>query len=98
MTLLNGMPIVRRRVFLQIDAERRKQNQKWGDQRHDVYKFLAILGEEVGEANKAVLHTEFGGPEAEGLREELIQVAAVAVKMIENIDRGLMEIPRASEG
>ncbi len=77
-------------VLLAIATERDKQDTKWGDQKHGVYTWLAILGEEVGEANKAARHTEFGGEEAGGLREELIQLAAVAVKMVENIDRGLL--------
>lgn len=73
-----------------VSSERLKQNDKFGDQKHDIYKWLAILGEEVGEVNKAALHTEYGGPESGNVREELVQVAAVAVKMIENIDRGLL--------
>jgi NTP pyrophosphatase (non-canonical NTP hydrolase) len=40
-----------------------------------------ILGEEVGEVNKAVLESGIG------VREELIQVAAVAVAWAEAIDR-----------
>lgn len=77
-------------ALLHAGMERLKQNDKFGDQKHDIYKWLAILGEEVGEVNKAALHTEYGGPEAGNVREELVQVAAVAVKMIENIDRGLL--------
>jgi len=84
-------------VLRDIDDEREKQLEKWGDQRHDVYTFLSILGEEVGEAHKAALHTHFGGPEAGKLREELIQVAAVAVQIVEQLDRGVLSlIPRGA--
>ena len=38
-----------------ILAERKRQDTKWGEQNHNIYKWLAILGEEVGEANKAAL-------------------------------------------
>jgi NTP pyrophosphatase (non-canonical NTP hydrolase) len=81
---------LRTSVLADISGERDVQDNKWGDQQHDIYKFLAILGEEVGEVNKAALHTEYGGPEAGKIREELVQVAAVAVKMLENLDRGLL--------
>lgn len=73
-----------------VAEERQRQFEKWGDQRHDIFRWLAILGEEVGEANTAALHAEFGGPEAENLRKEFVQVAAVAVQVIEHIDRGVI--------
>ena len=62
--------------------ERSKQDDKWGEQNHDIYKWLAILGEEVGEANKSAIDGD-----VDGLVEELIQVGAVAVAMIESIYR-----------
>lgn len=81
---------LRTSVLADVSGERDVQDVKWGDQKHDIYRFLAILGEEVGEVNKAALHTEYGGAEAGKVREELVQVAAVAVKIIENMDRGLL--------
>ena len=62
--------------------ERSNQDKKWGEQNHNVYKWLAILGEEVGEANKAALESN----ESE-LINELIQISAVSVAMIESIYR-----------
>ena len=76
-------------LLSEVAAERQRQTEKWGEQNHSTYKYLAILGEEVGEANKAVLDHEDkpeGNP-LENLRMELIQVAAVAVAMIECGDR-----------
>ena len=55
---------------------------KKGEQNHDIYKWLAILGEEVGEANKSALDGDI-----DELVSELIQVGAVAVAMIESIYR-----------
>ena len=69
-------------IFTLIHNERKRQDEKWGEQNHDVYKWLAILGEEVGEANKAALDKD----EAE-LISELIQISAVTVAMIESIYR-----------
>jgi NTP pyrophosphatase (non-canonical NTP hydrolase) len=65
-----------------ILRERRKQDDKWGEQNHDVYKWLAILGEEVGEANKAALEDS-----RNDLINELIQIGAVTVAMIESLKR-----------
>jgi hypothetical protein len=50
----------------------------------------AILSEEVGESAQEVLTLEWGEEAGGGhgnLREELVQVAAVAVAWIEAIDR-----------
>ena len=65
-----------------IIAERNRQDEKWGEQNHDVYKWLAILGEEVGEANKAALENDYSE-----LMQELIQIGAVTVAMIESLER-----------
>lgn len=70
-----------------IFAERQRQELQWGEQNHDAFKWLAILGEEVGEANQAALHDEFGGHAKGTLRKELVQIAAVAIAFIECLDR-----------
>lgn len=72
-----------------LDAmlERERQDEKWGQQNHDPEVWLAILVEEVGEWSEALLHAKFGGPAAGGLRTEIIQVAAVALAIIECCDR-----------
>ena len=70
------------KILANIKNERKKQDEKWGEQNHNIYKWLAILGEEVGEVNKAALE----GKKNE-IIEELIQVGAVAVAMIESIKR-----------
>ena len=69
-------------VVSSILIERQKQHDKWGEQNHDVYKWLAILGEEVGEANKAALEDS-----RDDLINELIQIGAVTVAMIESLKR-----------
>jgi len=67
--------------------ERVKQNEKWGEQNHDPFTYLAVLGEEYGELCQAALQTKYGGPAAAGLREEAVQTAAVALAIVECIDR-----------
>ena len=65
-----------------IIAERARQDEKWGEQNHNIYKWLAILGEEVGEVNKAVLEDNY-----KDVIDELIQIGAVTVAMIESLER-----------
>jgi hypothetical protein len=69
-------------IFQNIALERRRQDAKWGVQNHDAYFWLAILGEEFGEAAKAAVEDR-----AVDLRTELIHVAAVAVAAIESLNR-----------
>lgn len=70
-----------------IRAELERQNNKWGEQNHDDYRWLAILIEEVGEAAQAILHDEFGGSHAGTAKTELVHVAAVAVQWLECMER-----------
>ena len=79
-------------------AERVRQDAKWGEQNHDPFAYLTILTEEVGEFAQAALHTRFGGPAAEGLREEAVHVAAVALAIVECIDRGTWRWPQEAMG
>jgi NTP pyrophosphatase (non-canonical NTP hydrolase) len=72
-------------------AERQRQDAKWGEQNHDPFCYLTILMEEVGELSQAALHARFGGPAAEGLRKEAVQTAAVALAIVECLDRGKWE-------
>jgi len=75
------------RAYESIVTERLEQHEQWGDQSgHPDTVWLAILTEEVGEAAQAVLHNRFEGKAAGTLRDELVQVAAVAMAWIEAVD------------
>lgn len=62
--------------------ERESQYEKWGQQDHDEDRWMVILMEEVGEAARAIFDEN-----PANYREELLQVAAVAVAAIEAFDR-----------
>lgn len=68
--------------------EMKRQDIRWGADR-DQHPFVwgAILTEEVGELNQAFLHNNFGGSHAGTARHEAVQVAAVALQIIEYFDR-----------
>jgi len=73
-------------VLNDVASERARQDRKWGGwpgvDRVDE-RFTAVLGEEFGEVCKALMEDGELSPE---IREELIQVAAVAVAWVEQID------------
>lgn len=74
-------------VVGEVGDERVRQDKKWGEQNHAAPVWFAILGEEVGEVARAMLE---GKPGA--YREELLQVAAVAIAAVECYDRIMRDI------
>lgn len=81
----------RESIFAEIINERENQDLKWGEQNHHPMIWLGILGEEFGEVCQAATDAFMQGRtkpvEYDEYRSELIQVAAVAVSMIECLDR-----------
>lgn len=74
-------PPVRKAIQEMIVEERLKQDIKWGPARTmNPFKWAAILTEEVGEVSSACLEQD-----DENLKEELIQVAAVALAWLERL-------------
>lgn len=78
-------------ILKEVAEERQRQDNKFGEQNHSPMHWMPILMEEVGEAAKAALDVHFEYPNVSrdyaAYREELIQVAAVAVAAIECLDR-----------
>lgn len=81
-------------ILTEVRHERVRQNGLFGEQNHEPLIWLGILAEEFGEAAREANDIHFKNykkhSEAELLdryREELVQVAAVSVAMIECLDR-----------
>lgn len=74
-------------VISAIKNERKRQNDKWGIQRHDYGTWLTILVEEVGEVAQAMQTKKGWGKDSDkdDLYEELIHVAAVAAAIAEQV-------------
>lgn len=100
-------------VLYEVGLEREKQTRKWGTQGHGMPVWLAILGEEFGELCQAALRARttnapMNEQSAEemvahqcslrDMRVEAIQVAAVAVAMIEAIDDQRADVGRYEPG
>lgn len=90
-----------------IDAERHRQDRKWGVQDHDHFTWLAILMEEMGETSQAMLKFFDLADRPKDvpldeliahIEEELTQTAAVAVAWLENIHRRKMEQEKRNNG
>lgn len=76
---MNKNDILRVKAIKLTFSERIKQDKKWGLQRHSREKWLTILMEEVGELAKEALEKNDAN-----YMEELIQVAAVSIAMLEH--------------
>jgi len=85
------------KILQDIRNERNRQDKKWGEQNHHPMEWLAILGEEYGEACKGALEAHFPGYGITGdysdYRKELIEVAAVVVAAIECLDKSNWKRP-----
>lgn len=81
-----------------VIAEMNRQDKKWGaDRNQHPFVWQTILSEEVGEFSQAILHDEFGGHKAGTAREEMVQVAAVALQIIEYYDRHCASVPESEQ-
>lgn len=89
------------KVIRMIMDERARQNEIWGaDITNHPFEWMSILGEEYGELCQAVnescfengKHPELGG--AENVIKEAVQVAAVAVAIIEQFSESKGEVTK----
>lgn len=68
--------------FTAVINEMTRQDEKWGECRDQhPYVWLAVLGEEVGEVNRGALEEDW-----QNYKEEIIQVIAVCMQMLKNIN------------
>jgi len=51
----------------------------------DMFRQLAIMQEEAGEVTKAVLDYHYSGGSLNDVRNELVQTAAMCVRMLQNL-------------
>ncbi len=74
-----------------VIAERKRQNEKWGyPQNNTPFEWVSILTEEVGELAQATNDAFMGqikSNQTDKIVREAIQVAAVAVAIIEHLSK-----------
>ena len=77
------MSIIQKNVIQDILKERERQDAEHGEDRNLLpSEWLLILGEEFGEVCTGIANWDI-----DSIREEAVQVAAVAIAMVECIDR-----------
>jgi len=69
-----------------IDAELKRAEKKHPDFPTDMFRQVAIMNEEAGEVTKAVLHYHYEGGSLKDVREELIQTAAMCMRMLGTLE------------
>lgn len=86
---------IQEQVIKDVLKERQRQDNKWGEQNHPPHFWTGILGEEYGELCEAINETVFdngtdlGG--YENMKKEAIHVAAVAIGLLECLERNKYE-------
>lgn len=77
----------RLRKYAEIESELQRATKKHPNYPTDMFQQLAIMQEEAGEVTKAVLDHHFEKGTLEHVREELIQTAAMCVRMLQNLPK-----------
>ena len=92
-----------KRTIEDILKESVRQNEKFGwNRNHHPAEWLMILGEEVGEVNEEGINYTFNPDRLKpmnllDMRKELVQVAAVAMAFIEDLDDNYLPKYKNSE-
>ena len=71
--------------YAEIDSELKRAEKKHPIFPKDMFQQLAIMQEEAGEVTKAVLHYHYEKGTLQHVREELIQTAAMCMRMLQNL-------------
>lgn len=101
--LLNKVRESHAQIVEDLLKERVRQNEKFGwNRNHHPAEWLMILGEEVGEANEEGINYTFNPDRLKpmhllDMRKELVQVAAVAMAFIEDLDDHYLPPPKDLE-
>lgn len=75
----------RLRKYAEIESELQRATKKHPNYPTDMFQQLAIMQEEAGEVTKAVLDYHNGVDSIEHVKEELIQTAAMCMRMLNNL-------------
>lgn len=77
---------IREWLWIEMTAERKRQDRKWGEQNHADDYWLGIVMEEIGEVAKAVIERK-----DDELTDEIIQSMAVLCSWMEARNRRHIE-------
>ena len=75
----------RLKKYDRIDVELRRAEKKHPNYPTDMFRQVAIMNEEAGEVTKAVLHYHYENGSLQDVKDELIQTAAMCMRMLNAI-------------
>lgn len=82
--MVDELPLDKMRWIKAILSERERQDKKWGSPQENTYcEWSSILAEETGELAKELNELNFGRGDTEKMAAEAVQVAAVALAILE---------------
>ncbi len=73
--------------YAPIDAELKRAEKIHPLYPYDMFVQVAIINKEAGEITKAVLHYEYEGGSLEDVKKELIQTAAMCMRMLNRLNQ-----------
>ena len=76
----------RLQIYNPIDAELKRAESIYPDYPKDMFRQLAIMQEEAGEVTKAVLDYCYANGTLDQVKEELIQTAAMCMRMLKILE------------
>lgn len=76
------------KIFEDVQAEAKRQDELHPNENNTIVAWIAILGEEFGELCAEGLTSHFTGMTPSNLRDEAIQVATVALRIVDEFDEG----------
>lgn len=75
-------------VLAEVSEERSLRHKVYGEQDYDPFRWIAELGDKYGKVCSEAVEALETNPQAlQGYREELVQLAAMAVEAVECLDR-----------
>lgn len=84
----------RKTILNDVFKEMDRQSSLWGQQNHEPIVWCGILGEEVGQVNKAAIESHFMDKDLLEYRNDCVRVAAVAMSMLLCLNRKEREAHR----
>ena len=78
-----GLRLENTEELLLVEAELTHQYRKWGLQNRTLFEWICYLTEEVGELAEAIAENHYREGTIEHIREEAVQVAALAIKILQ---------------
>lgn len=86
--------MIETQAIIDVQTERVRQDEKWGEQNRCPTAYIAICAEELGEATKHALSLDLAVPDGtidliqlHRYRTEMVQLAASATAAVEAVDR-----------